>query len=73
MYVICHFMRYRERECWRLFDVVCRGHVLGLQQRIHLRLLDIPEAAEAMAGVTMELMDCAFDLVDGNVAVCHDA
>ncbi len=49
---------------WYVY-VVCAGHVLGLEQRIHLRMLDIPMAVDAMTGVAMELQDCAYDLVDG--------
>ncbi|KAF0720365.1 Aste57867_376 [Aphanomyces stellatus] len=47
-----------------LLCVVCSGRALGADQRIHLRLLDIPQSADAMNGVVMELNDCAFHLVD---------
>jgi len=37
--------------------------MLGFEQPIHLRLLDIPQSAQKMQGVLMEVMDCAFPLL----------
>ena len=44
---------------------VCTGQVFGADQRVQLRLLDIPVAQDALEGVKMELQDCAYNLVDG--------
>lgn len=40
------------------------GDLLGPQQPVRLRLLELPQAARAAEGVAMELADCAFELVD---------
>ena len=37
--------------------------MLGPDTRSHLRLLEIPQAMSAAAGVAMELDDCAFPLL----------
>ena len=47
---------------------ICRGVVLGSDQPIDLRLLDIPPALQAMEGVIMELKDCAFPLLVSTLA-----
>jgi malate dehydrogenase len=39
------------------------GSMLGLDQPIELRLIEIPSALQALEGVVMELEDCAFPLV----------
>ena len=39
------------------------GSMLGLDQPIELRLIEIPSAQQALEGVVMELADCAFPLV----------
>ncbi|EQC27991.1 hypothetical protein SDRG_14266 [Saprolegnia diclina VS20] len=49
---------------YSLLPQLCGGHVLGANTRINLRLLDIPQSLEVMEGVKMELLDCAYDLVD---------
>ncbi|CAK4143605.1 unnamed protein product [Aphanomyces euteiches] len=49
---------------YAFLPLLCSGRVLGPEQRIHLRLLDIPQSVEIMGGVVMELNDCAFNLVD---------
>lgn len=49
---------------YSLLPLICIGHVFGPDQRVELRLLDIPPAQEALKGVKMELQDCAFNLVD---------
>ncbi|ETV91989.1 hypothetical protein H310_13626 [Aphanomyces invadans] len=48
---------------YSLLPLLCSGRVLGPDQRIHLRLLDIPQSLEVLSGVVMELNDCAFHLV----------
>jgi malate dehydrogenase len=39
------------------------GQMLGPEERIELRLLEIPDAAKAAEGTALELMDCAFPLL----------
>ena len=48
---------------YAFLPLLCRGLVLGADQPIDLRLLDIPAAVQAMEGVVMELNDCAFPLL----------
>lgn len=47
---------------------IASGQMLGDDQPIILQLLEIPPAMGALAGVVMELEDCAFPLVQGIVA-----
>ncbi|HSX11711.1 MAG TPA: malate dehydrogenase [Chlamydiales bacterium] len=42
---------------------IANGDFLGTDQPIALHLLDLPEAAEMLKGVKMELDDCAFPLL----------
>jgi malate dehydrogenase len=42
---------------------IASGEMLGDDQPISLRILEVPEAKEALAGVVMELQDCAFPLL----------
>lgn len=49
---------------YSLLPLICSGQVFGANQRVCLRLLDLPMAQEALNGVKMELQDCAFNLVD---------
>lgn len=42
---------------------LCRGNVLGSDQGIDLRLLDIPASLQAVEGVVMELKDSAYHLL----------
>jgi malate dehydrogenase len=44
---------------------IASGQLLGPEQRIDLRLLEIPQAMGALEGVAMELIDCAFPLLAG--------
>lgn len=44
---------------------IASGQMLGADQPIILKLLEIPPAMEALGGVVMELEDCAFPLVQG--------
>jgi malate dehydrogenase len=41
------------------------GQLLGPDQPVDLRLLEIPQAMGALEGVAMELIDCAFPLLEG--------
>jgi malate dehydrogenase len=44
---------------------IASGQLLGPDQPIDLRLLEIPQAMGALEGVAMELVDCAFPLLAG--------
>jgi malate dehydrogenase len=44
---------------------IASGQMLGADQPIDLRLLEIPQAMGALEGVAMELVDCAFPLLVG--------
>jgi malate dehydrogenase len=42
---------------------IASGSMLGPDQTIELKLIEIPEAMKALEGVVMELEDCAFPLI----------
>ena len=44
---------------------IASGALLGPDQPVDLRLLEIPQAMPALEGVAMELVDCAFPLLAG--------
>ena len=44
---------------------IASGQLLGPEQPVDLRLLEIPPAMGALEGVAMEVVDCAFPLVSG--------
>ncbi len=44
---------------------IASGQLLGPDQPVDLRLLEIPQAMGALEGVAMELIDCAFPLLAG--------
>jgi malate dehydrogenase len=44
---------------------IASGHLLGPDQPVDLRLLEIPQAMGALDGVAMELIDCSFPLLAG--------
>jgi malate dehydrogenase len=44
---------------------IASGQLLGPDQPIDLRLLEVPQAMGALEGVAMELVDCAFPLLAG--------
>jgi malate dehydrogenase len=44
---------------------IASGQLLGPDQPVDLRLLEIPPAMGALEGVAMELIDCAFPLLTG--------
>lgn len=50
--------------CYNLLFRIAAGDMLGTDQPIKLRLLEITPALKALEGVVMELDDCAFDLLD---------
>lgn len=47
---------------------IASGQMLGSEQPVILKLLEIPEALPALEGVVMELNDCAFGTLAGTVA-----
>jgi malate dehydrogenase len=46
---------------------IASGSMLGPDQPVELRLIEIPQALTALEGVVMELQDCAFPLVSSIV------
>src|SRR6201987_1171292 len=44
---------------------IASGQLLGPETKIHLSLLEIPDAVRAAEGTAMELDDCAFPLLSG--------
>src|ERR1700710_2579486 len=44
---------------------IASGQLLGPDQKIELRLLEVPQAVKAAEGTAMELVDCAFPLLAG--------
>jgi malate dehydrogenase len=44
---------------------IASGEMLGRETRVHLNLLEIPDAVKAAEGTAMELDDCAFPLLAG--------
>ncbi|KAL6198757.1 hypothetical protein ACLB2K_028546 [Fragaria x ananassa] len=53
---------------YAIVPMIARGAMLGPDQPVILHMLDIPPAAESLAGVKMELIDAAFPLLKGVVA-----
>ncbi|HEX8510904.1 MAG TPA: malate dehydrogenase [Propionibacteriaceae bacterium] len=58
--------------CYNLLFRIASGSLLGPEQPVELRLLEITPALKALEGVVMELDDCAFPLLD-NVVIGDDA
>jgi malate dehydrogenase len=48
---------------YSLLFMIAKGGLLGYDQPVELRLLDIPQSAQAMEGVAMELNDSSFPLI----------
>jgi malate dehydrogenase len=48
---------------YSLLFCIASGSMLGPDQPVELRLIEIPSALKALEGVVMELADCAFPLV----------
>src|SRR5918911_279526 len=44
---------------------IASGQMLGGDTRVHLKLLEIPQAVKAAEGTALELFDCAFPLLAG--------
>jgi malate dehydrogenase len=44
---------------------IASGQLLGPDEKVELRLLEIPQAVKAAEGTALELFDCAFPLLDG--------
>ena len=42
---------------------IASGQMLGPDEQVDLRLLEIPDAVEAAEGTALELQDCAFPLL----------
>src|ERR671926_1169710 len=51
---------------------IASGQMLGDDTKVHLNLLEIPDAVKAAEGTAMELFDCAFPLLAG-VDIYDDA
>jgi malate dehydrogenase len=51
---------------------IASGQMLGPDQPVHLKLLEIPDAVKAAEGTAMELDDCAFPLLTG-IDITDDA
>lgn len=49
---------------------IASGHLLGPDQPLVLRLIEIEPGMKALEGVVMELQDCAFPLLKGIVPTC---
>jgi malate dehydrogenase len=50
---------------------IASGQMLGPDEKIDLRLLEIPDALKAAEGTAMELVDCAFPLLE-NIDITAD-
>src|SRR3954452_21327771 len=44
---------------------IASGQMLGPDEKVHLNLLEIPDAVKAAEGTALELFDCAFPLLAG--------
>src|ERR687886_1115661 len=44
---------------------IASGQLLGPDEKVHLKLLEIPQAVKAAEGTALELFDCAFPLLAG--------
>src|SRR5947208_15250269 len=44
---------------------IASGQMLGPDQKVHLKLLEIPDAVKAAEGTALELFDCAYPLLAG--------
>jgi malate dehydrogenase len=48
---------------YSIIFMIAKGEMLGFDQQIELRLLDIPAMEKNLQGVVMEVVDCAFPLI----------
>jgi malate dehydrogenase len=53
---------------YAIIFMIGQGRMLGIDQPIELRLLDIPPMAKKLQGVLMEVQDCAFTILDSVIA-----
>jgi len=53
---------------YSIIFMIAKGEMLGFDQPIELRLLDLPAMEKPLQGVVMEIVDCAFPLVTKIVA-----
>jgi malate dehydrogenase len=51
---------------------IASGQMLGPDEKVRLRLLEIPDAVKAAEGTAMELVDCAFPLLE-DIDITDDA
>ncbi len=51
--------------CYSMLFRIAAGEMLGKDTPVILQLIEIPQAMNALAGVVMELDDCAFPLLHG--------
>jgi len=56
--------------CYSVLFGICRGQLLGPNQKIELVLLDIKSAMKACEGVMMEIRDGAFPIITSLVGTC---
>jgi len=56
--------------CYSILFGICRGQLLGQNQKIDLVLLDIEPAMKACEGVMMEIRDGAFPLITSMTGTC---
>jgi len=50
---------------YSLLFAIARGEMLGPQRSVVLKILEVPQAMQAVEGVALELEDCAFPLLAG--------
>lgn len=55
---------------YSLVPLICTGQMFGANQRVNLRLLEIPPCKERLEGSIMELRDCAYPLVE-EIRACY--
>lgn len=53
---------------YSLIPIIAKGHVFGEDQPVILHLLDLPKMMGVLNGVVMELVDCAFRLLQEVIA-----
>jgi malate dehydrogenase len=51
---------------------IASGQLLGADTPIRLKLLEVPQAVKAAEGTALELIDCAFPLLDGRIDIYDD-
>jgi malate dehydrogenase len=51
---------------------IASGQLLGPDEKVQLRLLEIPDAVKAAEGTALELFDCAFPLLS-DIEISDDA